>query len=106
MKRIPLFRRGLIYALYFMLIAAVMGAVYGLISGVILQPALFSVAMVGVFVSVNAVIALLLALPMLGFRIFGRKMVAGERYLTFSLAFLVVFLPYFAVLKVLPFAVF
>ncbi|MBV7441849.1 hypothetical protein KRX57_10500 [Weeksellaceae bacterium TAE3-ERU29] len=51
--------KGFRYAGLFMIVSAVMGGLYGLISGAIIQPAMFAVVVTGAFVMINFVISVL-----------------------------------------------
>lgn len=93
------FIRGSKYALYFMVVAALMGFIYGAIGGIWIAPAFVSVSYVGIFVVINFVFALILGMLNLLPGIFGKGSQRLFRYFTFSLAFLLVFLVYFAILK-------
>lgn len=54
--------RGVRYALWFVLLGAVMGGLYGLLGGYVVGPALFVVVFCGVLVALNVAIALLVLL--------------------------------------------
>jgi len=101
-KRLPLFSLGIRYALWFIAVAAAMGVLYGLIGGVIIYPAIISVIIVGIFATINFVLSLLTVIPMLILRLLGKRPNTLIRYFSFSLAFFLVFLPFFALVKVLP----
>lgn len=83
---------GFRYAGWVLLCSLVMGALYGLISGIIWQPAAFAVAFTTFFVILNFVVALpVFGVHMLKF-VFIRKGRRGAvRYFALSLAFLLVF---------------
>lgn len=87
------FRKGLKYALMLLAAAFVCGLLYGLISGIWIQPAFFAVLYAGISIIVNFVIALLVAIITLvafaPFRL-GKNV---AKYLSLSFAFLLVFLP-------------
>lgn len=90
---------GVKYALYFMAVAAVMGFIYGAFGGIWIAPVFVSVSYVGIFVVINFVFAFIFGVLNLIPGIFGKGSQRLFRYFTFSLAFLLVFLAYFAVLK-------
>lgn len=90
---------GAKYALVFMLAAALMGFIYGALGGIWVAPPFVSISYVGIFVVVNFVFALVLGLLNLLLGIFGKGSKRLFRYFTFSLAFALVFLSYFAILK-------
>lgn len=101
------FKTGLKYALMFMVVAASMGFVYGAFGGVVLAPMLFAITVVGIFSCMNFVIALLVAgIPLLFISILKKRAPKLVRYFAISLSFFVVYLPFFALLKVLPTKVF
>jgi len=76
-----------------------MGFIYGAFGGIWLAPAFVAVSYVGIFVLINFVFAFVLGVLNLLPSIFGRGSKTLSRYFLFSLAFLVVFLAYFAILK-------
>jgi len=90
---------GIKYALYFLVVSAIMGFIYGAFGGIWLAPAFVAVSYVGIFVLINFVFAFVLGVLNLLPSIFGRGSKTLSRYFLFSLAFLVVFLAYFAILK-------
>lgn len=94
-----LFGLGIKYALYFFGVAAIMGFVFGAIGGVWLAPAFVAVSYLGIFVLINFFFAFVLGMLNFFPAIFGKGSKMLNRYFTFSLAFLVVFLAYFALLK-------
>jgi len=96
---IHLFNLGLKYALFFMATAALMGFIYGAIGGIWVAPAWVAVSYVGIFVLINFVFAFLLGVLSLLPCIFGKGSKRLTRYFSFSSAFLIVFLTYFAILK-------
>ena len=93
---------GIKYALIFMLVAAVMGVLYGLISGVIIKPALFSITLLGVFVSVNLLFAIIAMVPFLVMKIAKRQTTKISRYIGLSFGFFTVFFPFFILLRFTP----
>jgi len=93
------FNLGFKYALYFMVVAALMGFIYGAFGGIWIAPAWVAVSYVGIFVLINFAFAFLLGMLNLIPAIFGRSSKRLTRYFSFSLAFLVVFFAYFAILK-------
>lgn len=98
---------GIRYAMIFMLIAAAMGFIFGIFGGVILQPMLFSIVIVGIVVCMNFVISLIIVpLPMLLGKILKKKTNDIVRYFALSLGFFIVYFPVFVILRLLPFAVF
>ncbi|MFT4205027.1 MAG: PepSY-associated TM helix domain-containing protein [Chitinophagaceae bacterium] len=87
------FRKGLKYALMFLPCAFLCGALYGLISGVVLQPAVFGVLYVGICIIVNFIVAMLCGIfSLLFLRPFGKGRLVLQ-YWAYSLAFGLVFIP-------------
>lgn len=88
------FKKGIRYALLLLLAAFIAGALYGMVSGIIIQPALFSALYTGICVTVNFIIALLALLVNLiflaPFKLSKRNVF---KYFSLSLAFVLVFLP-------------
>jgi len=88
------FKKGIRYALLLLVAAFVAGALYGLISGIIIQPALFAVLYTGICIIVNFIIALLVFIVnLLFFAPFKRSKRNTFKYFSLSLAFVLVFLP-------------
>lgn len=88
------FRKGLKYAGILMVAAFLSGALYGVISGIVWQPALFAVLYTGISICVNAIVALLVGLFNLLFLApFGKSSRPVIRYFSLSFSFLLVFLP-------------
>lgn len=84
---------GFRYACWFVLISAVMGVLYGLFSGIVLQPAVFAIVYTAVFVMLNFVVALPVWCFNLVFLMPFRKGSRGiQRYFALSLSFAIVFL--------------
>jgi uncharacterized iron-regulated membrane protein len=88
------FKKGIRYALLLLVAAFISGALYGLLSGVIIQPALFCVLYTGICIVVNFIIALLVFMANLVFLApFKRSKRNVFKYFSFSLALTLVFLP-------------
>lgn len=88
------FRKGAWYAVLLLVAAFVSGALYGLVSGIIIQPALFAVLYTGICVIVNFIIALLVFIVNLLFLApFKRSKRNTFKYFSLSLALVLVFLP-------------
>ena len=85
-------RKGFRYALWFVLFAALSGALYGLFSGVIIQPAVFAVAFATILVVLHFLVALLCFLVHLLLLPLKRGSRMLIRYFYLSLSFLLVFL--------------
>ncbi|MFT3703059.1 MAG: PepSY-associated TM helix domain-containing protein [Agriterribacter sp.] len=84
---------GFKYALWILLVTAVMGVSYGIVSGIIVQPAIFGIAYTTVLVVINFVIAFLCFLFNIIFLSpFGRGSRMLIRYFSLSLGFCTVFL--------------
>ncbi|MDF2456743.1 MAG: PepSY protein [Cytophagaceae bacterium] len=84
-------RKGFQYALWFVGVGTLMGALYGLIAGIVLQPAAFMLAFLCVLVSANFVIALLTFIVHLILAIFKKGSRSLIRYFALSLSFFLVF---------------
>lgn len=93
------FVSGLKYALYFMAVALIIGFLYGAFGGVWLAPAFVAVSYLGIYVVINFVFALLLGALNLLPALFNKGSKRLSRYFSFSLAFFLVYLVYFAALK-------
>jgi hypothetical protein len=93
------FTAGIKYALYFMAVSAVMGFIYGAFGGIWIAPAFVAISYVGIFVTLNFVFALILGVINLFPALFKKGSKRLSRYFSFSLAFLLVFLTYFVILK-------
>ena len=87
------FRSGLKYACILWLAMALSGGLYGLISGIVLQPAVFAIAFASVVVTLNFACALSAELFNVSFLLPFKKGSAGvTRYFSLSLSFLIVFM--------------
>lgn len=96
------FRKGAWYAVLLLVAAFVSGALYGLISGIIIQPALFAVLYTGICIIVNFIVALLTFIVNLLFLApFRRSKRNIFKYFSLSLAFALVFLPVVIAIAVL-----
>jgi len=91
-------KRGFVYAGWFILISLVMGALYGVISGRPLQPAVFSVAFTTTLIVLNFAVALLCMVVQLLLFVFKKSSRSISRYFAWSLAFALVFLPVYFLL--------
>ncbi|GGH59037.1 hypothetical protein GCM10011379_05380 [Filimonas zeae] len=91
-------KKGLVYAGWFLLTSLVMGALYGVISGRPLQPAIFSVAFTTTLVVLNFAAALLCMVIQLLLSIFKKSSRSISRYFAWSLAFALAFLPVYFLL--------
>jgi uncharacterized iron-regulated membrane protein len=86
-------KKGMVYALWFVLAGAVLGALYGAVSGIILQPAVFTIAFCTTLVAANFVIALLTFIVNGIFLApFKKGSRAVVKYFSLSLGFFVVFM--------------
>ncbi|GEP98019.1 PepSY-associated TM helix domain-containing protein [Chitinophaga cymbidii] len=86
-------RAGFRYALWFVPVSAVMGALYGLFSGIVLQPAVFAIVYTAVFVMLNFVVALTVWCFNLIFLMpFRKGSHLVQRYFALSLSFAIVFI--------------
>lgn len=88
------FRKGMKYGGMLLLSSFIAGALYGLISGIVLQPGLFGVVYTGISIFVNFLVALLVILFNLLFLVPSRRSVKSTyKYFSLSLALVIVFLP-------------
>lgn len=76
-----------------------MGFLYGLIAGIVVQPMLFAIVVSGVTVMINFAISVLLWILRLIFYTFGKQSEQINRYLLYSLAFALIYFPFFVILK-------
>lgn len=86
-------KKGFKYALWMLLITVIMGVLYGMLSGIIIQPAIFGIAFTTVLIAINFAIAFLCFLFNLIFLVpfkKGNRMLV--RYFSLSLGFCVIFL--------------
>lgn len=88
------YKKGISYALWTILFAFLMGGLYGLVSGIVLEPAVFSLIFTGILVTANFLVAFIVMLFNL---IFLTPFKKGRRpvlkYFSLSLAFVSVFIP-------------
>lgn len=92
-------KRGVRYASWFVLLGAGMGALYGLLTGYVLAPALFVVVFCGVLVLLNVLPTIMVLLLNLLLAPFGGARRTRVQYVVMSLSFLAVYLLVFALLK-------
>lgn len=87
------FIKGLRYALWCLPVTAVLGALYGLISGIVMQPAVFAVIFTALIVVMNFIIAFLVLIFSFIFLLpFKKNSRLTFRYFALSLSFVIVFL--------------
>jgi uncharacterized iron-regulated membrane protein len=92
-------KKGFIYAGWLLVIGLIMGALYGLPSGIIIQPAVFTVAFTTVLVVLNFAVALLTFIVCLLFLAPFKKMSkAVIKYFAISLSFTIVFMLIYMIL--------
>ncbi|ANI88557.1 hypothetical protein A9P82_04155 [Arachidicoccus ginsenosidimutans] len=85
-------KNGLKYALWFAFISAVMGMLYGLLSGIVLQPAVFIIVYSAVLVLLNFIVAFcVLFVSIIVLAPFKKNIRFAIRYFLLSFAFLVVY---------------
>lgn len=99
-------KRGLKYGMVFMAVSAVMGFLYGLFGGLFLQPALVAFTCVGVFAAIFFILSLIALVPALLMKLAG---VSISKYLIFlgiSIGFVLVYLPFFILIKMLPYTLY
>lgn len=84
-------KSGFGYALWFILISAVMGALYGVISGIVIQPAVFTIAFCTILIAMNFAVSVICILFntifLLPFRKSSRSII---RYFALSLSFMLI----------------
>lgn len=86
-------KNGFKYAAWVLLVTAVMGVLYGVFSGIIVQPAVFGIAFTTVLVVINFAVALLCILFNIIFLApFKKGSLMLVRYFSLSLGFCIVFL--------------
>lgn len=98
--------QGCKYALLFVGVSAVMGALYGLFGGRLVSPMIFAITLTGIFVVLNFIVALAVGVVNLLFILFNQRNNAMMRYAALSSGFLIVYLLFFAILKVTGVTVF
>lgn len=97
---------GIRYALYFLGIGFMMGAVYGVFGGLVFQPALFASSLIGIFCLMNFPISVLAMLVNLLLAMFRKSSRPIYRYAGLSLGFALVFLLYFYILHLVHINIF
>jgi hypothetical protein len=97
---------GIYYALYFLGIGLIMGAVFGLFGGLVLQPALFAASLIGIFCLMNFPASIIAVLVNLILAIFKKSSRPIYRYFGLSLGFALVYITYFYLLHLLHINVF
>ena len=92
-------KNGFRYALWIVLIAAVFGALYGLISGVIIPMAVFSVCYIAILVLLNFIVAIpVFTINLVVFTPFKKGSRLVVRYFALSLSFFIVFFIFYQLL--------
>lgn len=84
-------KKGLIYALWFVVTGGIMGALYGLPAGTIIEPAAFTIVITSVLAAINFLVAVLVVMPNLFLLPFRRSYRPLTRYFALSLGFVIVF---------------
>lgn len=88
------FCKGISYALWSLLTMLVMGALYGAVSGIVIQPAMFFVIFAAVLIAANFVVSCLtLSIGFIISMLFGKIHRFVLKYFALSLAFVAVFVP-------------
>jgi hypothetical protein len=95
------FIKGIRYAFLFIMLGAVMGAIFGIWSGIVYGPAVFAVSLTGLFVVLNFPISLLLFLLNLLPQLAKKGSSQLNRYFIYSSAFLLVYMLFFFLFKLL-----
>jgi len=93
------FLLGFKYAGYFIVIAALMGAIYGVFGGRIISPMFVGVAYLGIFVLLNLPFAIIAGFINIFPSLFKKGRPRMTRYVAMSLSFSMVFLSYFLLIK-------
>ncbi|MBO9619475.1 MAG: PepSY domain-containing protein [Niabella sp.] len=96
------FKKGIKYGLFLLAGVFLSGLLYGLLSGILLQPAIFSVLYTGISLIINFMIALVVfiaayLLPLL----FRRSYKPALKYFSLSLSLLLLFAPFVAAIALL-----
>lgn len=99
-------KSGVRYALYFLGIAFVMGLVYGVFGGLVLEPGLFATSLVGIFCIINFPVSILAVLVNLVLALFKKSSPPVYRYFGLSLGFAIVYLAYFYAMHIVHVNVF
>lgn len=101
------YKSGLKYGFIFMGASGLMGALYGIWSGIVFEPAVFAITIVGVFVAMNFSVSLLACIPWgIGRIVSKNNLSLLSKYIGLSFGFFTVFFPYFILLKLIPFTPF
>ncbi len=100
------FVKGLKYALVILLGAFAAGFLYGLISGIVITPAVFVAYYTAIIVLINFVFALLTLIVYVIGLIFKKSNDSLLKYVSYSLAFLLVFLPLIVAMNVFDLNIF
>ncbi|WP_018628303.1 PepSY-associated TM helix domain-containing protein [Niabella aurantiaca] len=95
------FKRGLRYGLLVLGCTFLAGLLYGLISGIVMQPALFAVLYTGIIILVNFMIAVLVLVAGSVLLLLRKRVKGLLKYFSLSLALLLVFLPFIAAIALL-----
>lgn len=86
------FKKGLIYAVMILFFGGLGGGLYGVVSGYFLEPAAYTVLYIGMCAIINFAIALMVLMFQTFFLLpFGKSYRMVYKYMTYSLAFFVVF---------------
>lgn len=100
------FRNGIRYAFVILITSLLSGALYGLISGIVLAPAFLMAYYVSMIVVINFIISLFCYIFRLIALIFRKESNILIKYFAYSLAFLVVFMPLIVVLNIFNLKIF
>lgn len=92
-------KRGVYYAAIFLLVAGIMGVVYGLFGGVVVGPFFFGITMLSIFVLLNFIVAFIIGVFNMLFAIFKAQSNQLVRYFALSTGFMAVVLLFFAAFK-------
>lgn len=100
------FVKGLKYAVIILLGAFATGFLFGLVSGVVIPPAMFVAYYAGIIVLINFILALLMLIVYLAGLIFKKNNCSLLKYVSYSLAFLLVFLPLIVAMNIFDLDIF
>ncbi|MFT4032280.1 MAG: hypothetical protein QM669_07660 [Siphonobacter sp.] len=99
-------RKGFGYALWFVILGGLSGALYGLLAGILIQPAVFTILFCGTLAVLNFIVALVIFLIGLCIAIFRKISPSIIRYFALSLSFALTYLSIYGLLYITGIQVF
>lgn len=99
-------KKGLLYASVLLVSLFMCGFLYGLISGIVIPPAVFLIYYVAIMVLINFIIALICFIVYLIGAIFNKKKILLMKFFAYSLAFVIVFVPVILIINFLKLNIF